>query len=163
MLDKLLELARDRGFVMYDEILALLPNPIDNVAELDQLQAVLHARGIDVKETPVDAPTIPAMRVPTLPPLPPLPPLSALTPHNDDEPVTAQEQLADVALDDPVRMYLQEIGQVPLLTAAQEVTLAKAMESGTSPVIRLRARPCLPMCVAPVNDRSKAVSTHGDI
>ncbi len=130
MLDKLLELARDRGFVMYDEILALLPNPIDNVAELDQLQAVLHARGIDVKETPVDAPTIPAMRVPTLPPLPPLPPLSALTPHNDDEPVTAQEQLADVALDDPVRMYLQEIGQVPLLTAAQEVTLAKAMESG---------------------------------
>ena len=35
-----------------------------------------------------------------------------------------------VALDDPVRMYLKEIGRVPLLTAAEEVDLARRMEAG---------------------------------
>ena len=35
-----------------------------------------------------------------------------------------------VALDDPVRMYLQEIGRVPLLTAEEEVELARRMEAG---------------------------------
>ena len=124
MLDKLLELARDRGFVTFDEILALFPNPEVDVAVLDQLLAALDVKGIEVKETPIDATTIPAMRAPKLPPLP------RLNSQADDEPATAQEQLPDVALDDPVRMYLQEIGKVPLLTAAQEVTLAKAMEAG---------------------------------
>jgi len=42
----------------------------------------------------------------------------------------AQSDLADVSLDDPVRMYLREIGRVPLLNAAREVELAKAMERG---------------------------------
>ncbi|HYH13260.1 MAG TPA: RNA polymerase sigma factor RpoD [Thermomicrobiales bacterium] len=36
----------------------------------------------------------------------------------------------DVSLDDPVRMYLREIGRVPLLTAEQEVELAQAIEQG---------------------------------
>jgi RNA polymerase primary sigma factor len=123
MLDKLLELARDRGFVTNDEILALLPTPEDDVAALDQLYAALDTKGIEVKETTIDEATIPVML------MPPLPPRTPLTPHTDDDPPNPNE-LTDVALDDPVRMYLQEIGQVKLLTAAEEVTLAKAMEAG---------------------------------
>ncbi len=111
MLDKLLELARDRGFITYDEILALCPEPERAIEDLDQLYAALGAEGIAVIETPADAATLPL-----------------IAPHTEDEPHGAPE-LGDVALDDPVRMYLQEIGQVPLLTAAQEVTLAKAMET----------------------------------
>ena len=38
--------------------------------------------------------------------------------------------LSGVSLDDPVRIYLREIGRVPLLTGEQEVTLAQAMERG---------------------------------
>jgi RNA polymerase primary sigma factor len=42
----------------------------------------------------------------------------------------AESDLSAVSLDDPVRMYLREIGRVPLLSAAREVELAKAMERG---------------------------------
>jgi RNA polymerase primary sigma factor len=40
------------------------------------------------------------------------------------------QELVNSSLDDPVRMYLREIGKVKLLTAAQEVTIAKRMEAG---------------------------------
>src|SRR6476620_3480912 len=89
MLDKLLELARTRGFITYDEILALFPEPESAIEDLDQLYASLGAEGIEVKETPGDGA------------------LSPLTPHTDEDSHTLPD-LTDVALDDPVRMYLQE-------------------------------------------------------
>lgn len=42
----------------------------------------------------------------------------------------AESDLSSVSLDDPVRMYLREIGRVPLLNGAREVELAKAIERG---------------------------------
>jgi len=42
----------------------------------------------------------------------------------------SDSDLSSISLDDPVRMYLREIGRVPLLSAAKEVELAKAMERG---------------------------------
>ncbi|MCC6791436.1 MAG: RNA polymerase sigma factor RpoD [Thermomicrobiales bacterium] len=53
----------------------------------------------------------------------------------DDEPnaidfETPNYDIGGISLDDPVRMYLREIGRVPLLTAAREVELASAMERG---------------------------------
>src|SRR5687768_4968632 len=111
MLDKLLELAKRRGFVTDEEILVVFPEPELAIEDLDQLYATLGTEGIKIIETQADSNTLPP-----------------LTPHADDEtPATAE--LNDVALDDPVRMYLQEIGQVKLLTAAEEVTLAKEMEA----------------------------------
>jgi len=122
MLDKLLELARRRGFITDDEILALFPEPERAIEDLDQLYAALGAEGITVIETPVDSASLP------------------LTPHADEESHTMPD-LNDVALDDPVRMYLQEIGQVALLTAAEEVMLAKEMEAGHNARALLNAEP----------------------
>jgi RNA polymerase primary sigma factor len=77
---------------------------------VDQLYAALQAEGIRVVETPAE--------------------ITEAQPSLEDELLAELPDLADIALDDPVRMYLQEIGQVPLLSAEQEVTLAKQMESG---------------------------------
>jgi RNA polymerase primary sigma factor len=54
-------------------------------------------------------------------------------PANDSSITTAaiaESDLSGISLDDPVRMYLREIGRVQLLTAAREVELSKAMEQG---------------------------------
>jgi RNA polymerase primary sigma factor len=49
----------------------------------------------------------------------------------DDELITQVEVIEAVSLDDPVRMYLKEIGRVALLKAEQEVEYAKAIEAGS--------------------------------
>jgi RNA polymerase primary sigma factor len=49
----------------------------------------------------------------------------------DDDMLMEIEMMDSVSLDDPVRMYLKEIGRVSLLTAADEVELAKAIEAGS--------------------------------
>jgi RNA polymerase primary sigma factor len=115
MLDKLLELGRDRGFITCDEILASVPEPERNVEDIDQLYATLGAEGIAVIDST-------ARVAPTLIP-------SGSGFQLEESPHHAPE-VAETTVDDPVRMYLQEIGQVSLLTAQQEVELAKAMECG---------------------------------
>ena len=60
------------------------------------------------------------------------------TPEADEDEGTAT-QLADISLDDPVRMYLQEIGKVRLLRAADEVMLAHRIEMGGK-AIRVRSQ-----------------------
>lgn len=109
-IEYLLDIGRTRGFLTYNEILEALPQPEYHVADVDQLYASLQAEGIRVVETPLD--------------------MSDHGVASDDELLAEMPDLTDVALDDPVRMYLQEIGQVPLLSAEQEVMLAKAMETG---------------------------------
>ncbi len=115
MLDKLLELGRDRGFITCDEILASVPEPERNVEDIDQLYATLGAEGIAVIDSSA-SPTHPHTH-----------PGSGF--HFEEAAQTSHE-VAETTIDDPVRMYLQEIGQVSLLTAQQEVDLAKAMEAG---------------------------------
>lgn len=110
MMERLLEVARARGYLTYSDILEAFPQPELYVIDVDQLYAALQAEGIRVVETSAD--------------------IEAGRSTDEDEVLSELSALADIALDDPVRMYLQEIGQVPLLTASQEVELAKHMEAG---------------------------------
>jgi RNA polymerase primary sigma factor len=124
MLEKLLELGHDRGFVTHDEILANVPDPNGTIDDIDQFYAALGTEGIPVID---GSPSLP-LSSPDL----------ASGFELEREPTTLFEEpvhpssaeVTESSIDDPVRMYLQEIGQVPLLTAQQEVELAMAMEAG---------------------------------
>jgi RNA polymerase primary sigma factor len=100
---------RERGFVTSDDLLDAVPvdefTPEQVEEFLAQVEEHLRGEGIEVIEVP-----------------------------GDDVDASAQRQI-DVDLlkaptNDPVRMYLKEIGKVPLLTAAQEVDLARRIEVG---------------------------------
>ena len=81
----------------------------DDVAGLDALYEALEARGIRVEEEDADLPLLDDAQIGRL-----------------EHELSAE----GVALDDPVKAYLKEIGQVPLLSAEEEQTLARAARAG---------------------------------
>ena len=107
----LLELAREQGGLSYDDINDILPEGV-SPDELDALYSRLQERGVQVAARPE------AERAAT------------------DEPEEEEERRLD-ALDDPVRMYLSQMGKIPLLTREQEVEIFKCIEEADGEVKRL--------------------------
>ncbi len=107
----LIELGRKRGYVTHDEILEQFPEVEQSVDQVDRLYIVLAEQGIEIVEDAKEA--------------------EAKAKAEAEEDAEAALQAAEgVSIDDPVRMYLKEIGKVSLLTQAQEVALAQRMEKG---------------------------------
>lgn len=110
--DPVADLARKgqrHGFVTYREILQTIPNVEGQVSLVDELFAYFAEHGIEVRDT--------ARR------------LLQAEGRVADGKKRHDDDLADIS-DDSVRMYLREIGSVPLLTAADETMLAKRIEMG---------------------------------
>ncbi len=108
---KLLEYAKNKKSISYDEVNDFLPNHIVNSEKIDEVISLLEKNNITLEEEElaveeVEAPVRPA-------------PKKKLV-YSDKE----------TAIDDPIRLYLREIGKENLLTAEQEVTLSKQMENG---------------------------------
>ncbi len=105
-LKALVELGRKRGFLTHDEILEHFPEAEQKIELIDRIYSMLLEQGIDVVEDAKEA--------------------VAKGKEEEEEPREAE----GVAIDDPVRMYLKEIGKVSLLSPELEVELAKRMEKG---------------------------------
>src|SRR5256714_9954334 len=99
---------KDQGYLAPDDVMKAFPSIEGNADGFVRVVTVFQEMGISVTadgEAEQDA--------------------------DEEETLTEVEVVSSVALDDPVRMYLKEIGRVNLLTAKQEVELAKEMEAGS--------------------------------
>ena len=109
------ELARElasharRHTVTPEQISRAMDEKDYDVAQLDELYAALETRGVHLAEEETELPALDETQIGRL-----------------ENELSAE----GVALDDPVKTYLKEIGQVPLLTAEQETELARAAQAG---------------------------------
>jgi RNA polymerase primary sigma factor len=129
---QLMKKAQEQGVLSYDDILAVLPEAERDIALLDDLMDGLADMGIEVvPTTPIGVPMpgdLPS-EAPDGEVLDDDPDLAFFEELDDDLTDDAGYQQA-LDTDDVVGLYLKEAGRVPLLTADEEVSLAKRMEAG---------------------------------
>jgi RNA polymerase primary sigma factor len=123
---KLIDAGKEKGYLTYDQVNDLIPQDVQSPDDLEDLLTTIGTQGIDVLE----GPKLPG---------------SGLDKKFDEE-----ELAEDVELDltpgalektnDPVRMYLREMGTVPLLTREGEVEIAKRIERGQLRVLKALSR-----------------------
>ncbi len=118
---KVLKRAQKRGFITHDEINAMLPNDEMTSDQIEDVMSQISEMGIAVVETEEEAEEQG----------------KALT-KIEDRKVVAKKGNARGSdrTDDPVRMYLREMGAVELLSREGEIAIAKRIEAGRDAMIR---------------------------
>jgi RNA polymerase primary sigma factor len=132
---QLIAMGKERGYLLYDEVNDILPPEVHSSEEIDDLLSTFERNGIDVYEDLSSAKAA----------------LAAADSSDSPEVVVKDEPASeDGELDltpgtlektnDPVRMYLREMGTVPLLTREGEVAIAKRIERGQLLVLKTITR-----------------------
>jgi len=121
---QLIQIGKEKGYLLYDEVNEMLPSEITSSEDLDDLFNAFGSAGIEVVDSD-----------------------KAYRGDKDFDRYGAEDgpelDLTPGALDktnDPVRMYLREMGTVPLLTREGEVAIAKRIERGKLAVIKSISR-----------------------
>ena len=110
---ELLRLAQEQGYLTYNDINDALPDTIVSADELDEIYIKLRNLEVDI----VDQAEVDRVKQP--------------------EPEEEEDKSRLDILDDPVRMYLKQMGQVPLLTREQEVEISKRIETAENELKRI--------------------------
>ncbi|PYP91929.1 MAG: RNA polymerase sigma factor RpoD [Candidatus Angelobacter sp. Gp1-AA117] len=121
---KLIDAGKEKGYLTYDQVNDLIPGDVHSPDDLDDLLTTIGTQGIDVLDGAKGLPS--------------------------EQKFEDLEEGEDVELDltpgalektnDPVRMYLREMGTVPLLTREGEVEIAKRIERGQLRVLKALSR-----------------------
>ncbi len=109
-LDSLIDKGREQGWLTYAEVNLYLPDEATNAQKLDELLVAIDQAGIElVDEAPEDAEPSESKKVLA----------------KDGEP---QPEYTVKPSDDPIRMYLSQMAEIPLLSRDEEISLAKKIE-----------------------------------
>ncbi len=115
---KLLEFAKKKKTITYDEVNDFLPDEITNSDRIEEVIAILEKNHVKLAEEEVE-----------------------IEEGEERKPPSGKKKLIydekETAIDDPIRLYLREIGKENLLTAEQEVYLSQKMEEGENIIKRV--------------------------
>jgi len=131
---QLVAMGKERGYLLYDEVNDILPAEVHSSEEIDDLLSTFERYGIDVYEDLSSAKAALAAAD------------SSETSESAKEEVASEDGDLDLTpgtlekTNDPVRMYLREMGTVPLLTREGEVAIAKRIERGQLLVLKTITR-----------------------
>jgi len=116
---KLIALGSEKGFLTPTDLAQNLPRELINPEEYESIKILIQGLGVEILELPEgDTPK----------------------PSEKQEKPKVEPSRAYEILDDPVRMYLRQMGQVPLLTREEEVTISKRIEKAETRVYSLTLR-----------------------
>jgi RNA polymerase primary sigma factor len=136
---QLIAMGKERGYLLYDEVNDILPAEVHSSEEIDDLLSTFEKYGIDIYEDQAAAKAARATADPTVADAPEIE-------SKDELPVAEDSSELDLTpgmlekTNDPVRMYLREMGTVPLLTREGEVAIAKRIERGQLLVLKTITR-----------------------
>ncbi len=125
---KLIDAGKEKGYLTYNEVNDLIPHDVHSPEDLDDLLTTIRTQGIDVLE---GQPKLPS---------------SALEKKFENEVEASDEVELDSTrgaletIKDPARIYLREMGVVPLITREGEVDIAKRIERGQLRVLKALSR-----------------------
>lgn len=118
--DELISIAKEQGFITYEEINEILPMTFDNAEQIDQVLIFLSGMDIQIlNQSEIEKQKERKKEAKELEGLP---------------------KRAEGTPDDPVRMYLKEMGSVPLLTREEEVEISKRIEKAQFQIERIIMR-----------------------
>jgi RNA polymerase primary sigma factor len=124
---ELIHLSSEKGYITYDDINEILPEDIVSAEEIDSIMIFLRGMDIEIMDTSEAEKQASRLR------------------KKSEAAAKKQEAVRADILDDPVRMYLKQMGQVPLLTREQEVEISKRIENAEgevrSRIVNLRQTP----------------------
>lgn len=121
-LQKLIDAGKEKGYLTYNEVNDLIPGDMNSPEDLDDLMTTIGTQGIDILEGG---------------------PKLSNDGFDDEEGDDVELDLTPGTLEktnDPVRMYLREMGTVPLLTREGEVEIARRIERGQLRVMKAVSR-----------------------
>ena len=120
-INQLILLGKEKGYLTYEEVNDVLPSDVASPERIDDLMHLFSENGIDIVDSSVKGEQIAAAK--------------ESGPDKGAEEKTATSKSDSISIDDPVRLYLREMGTISLLTRKGEVEIAMRIEAGQFEVL----------------------------